>query len=859
MNLISKISVFPKLPAAIARLHELAYNLWWSWETLAQQLYARIDPQLWEASNQNPVKFLRNVHQEKLNAAAGDEDYLRAYEGVLATFDEYMHGSGNFGDARRSIMEAFGKWEGGVIAYFSAEFGLHEALPIYSGGLGVLSGDHCKSASDLNLPFIGVGFLYPQGYFTQRIDGEGSQQAEYEKIDFAEVPTTPALDKSGNEVLVHVDLPGRTVYAKIWRIQVGRIPIFLMDTDVPRNAPQDRELSARLYGGDREMRISQEIVLGIGGVRAVRALGYDPLVWHMNEGHSAFLGLERVRELVGTGLSFDEAVEAVRANTLFTTHTPVPAGNDSFEFQLVEKFFWQYWGQLGIDRERFIGFASQNLPWGAQYSMTVLALRLSAYANGVSKLHGEVSRAMWHFLWPDLPVAQTPIGHITNGVHTHTWLAQGLRDLYNRHLPPVWESEPDDPEHWQAVEEIPPAELWTAHQQYKEEVVAFTRQRLQRQLLRHGEGPRRISAAGQMLDPQALTLGFARRFATYKRATLLFHDEERLLRILNDPERPVQIIFSGKAHPADEEGKALIQRIYQLSRRPGFEGKVVFIENYDMNVARHLVAGVDVWLNNPRRPHEASGTSGQKAALNGIPNCSVLDGWWVEGYNGENGWAIGEEREYKDETTQDEADALHLYQILEEEIVPLYYERDDGGVPLGWVEKMKNAIRSCAPAFGMQRMVKDYTKCYYLPAADNAVRLRADNYALARNLAAWKAQVRQRWHGVHIEAGAHGAGGATLSQAQVGEAIHLDARLWPNGLTQQDLVVEVVAGVQDRQGELIDTQVAPMQLTGEENNALLYKGAFTPAESGVLGVGVRARPSHPALIHPYEMGVSKWA
>jgi starch phosphorylase len=859
MNLISKISVFPKLPAAIARLHELAYNLWWSWEPPAQQLYARIDPQLWKTTNQNPVKFLRNVHQEKLNGAAADAEYRSAYEDVLSEFDSYMRGPGNLGDSRRAVEEAFGAWERGVIAYFSAEFGLHEALPIYSGGLGVLSGDHCKSASDLNLPFIGVGFLYPQGYFTQRIDGEGSQQAEYEKMDFAEAPATPALDKSGNEVMVHVDLPGRTVYAKIWRIQVGRIPIFLMDTDVPRNAPQDRELSARLYGGDREMRISQEIVLGVGGVRAVRALGYEPLVWHMNEGHSAFLGLERVRELVGAGLSFDEAVEAVRANTLFTTHTPVPAGNDAFEFQLVEKFFWQYWGQLGIDRERFIEFARQDLPWGAQYSMTVLALRLSAYANGVSKLHGEVSRAMWRFLWPDLPVAQAPIGHITNGVHTLTWLAEGLRGLYSRYLPPAWQTELDSPATWQLVQGIPPEELWAVHQQYKEEMVNFTRQRLQRQLLRHGEGPRRISAAGQVLDPRALTLGFARRFATYKRATLLFHDEARLQRILNNPERPVQIVFSGKAHPADEPGKALIQRIYQLSRQPGYEGKIVFIENYDMNVARHLVAGVDVWLNSPRRPHEASGTSGQKAALNGVPNFSVLDGWWVEGYNGENGWAIGEEREYKDEATQDEADALHLYQTLEEEIIPLYYERDGNGAPLGWVDKMKNAIRSCAPAFSMQRMVKEYTHCYYLPAAGNAVRFRTGDYALARDLAAWKAQVRQRWHGVHIEAGLRGAVGGAQAQAQVGEAIHLDGRVWPNGLTREDIAAEIVAGVQDRRGELPDPQVAPMQLSGEENSALLYQGAFTPKDAGVLGVGVRARPSHPALVHPYELGLSKWA
>jgi starch phosphorylase len=850
MNLIAKISVFPTLPPTIARLHEVAFNLWWSWESEAQALYAQIDPVLWDATNHNPVKFLRNVHQERLNAAAQDAEYLAAYQAVLADFDAYMAPQAPTWFATQHADK-----RDQIIAYFSAEFGLHEALPIYSGGLGVLSGDHCKAASDLGLPFIGIGFLYPQGYFTQRIDRDGRQQAEYEKIDFAEVPATPALDKHGNELLINVDLPGRTVYAKIWRFQIGRIPIFLMDTDVPRNAPQDRELSARLYGGDREMRISQEIVLGIGGVRAVRALGYAPTAWHMNEGHSAFLGLERVRELVQeSGLRFDEAVEAVRANTLFTTHTPVPAGNDAFDFQLVEKFFWQYWGQLGIDRDRFIQLARQDLPWGPQYSMTVLAIRLSAYANGVSKLHGEVSRAMWQFLWPDTPVAQTPIGHITNGVHVKTWLAQELETLYGRYLPTNWQDEVDDPAIWAHIDRVPAEELWAVHQVRKGKLVDFVRQRLQRQLIRHGEGPRRIEAAAQVLDPQALTLGFARRFATYKRATLIFSDEERLKRILNHPERPVQIVFSGKAHPADEPGKALIGRIYQLSQQPDFVGKIVFVENYDMNIARHLVAGVDVWLNNPRRPHEASGTSGQKAALCGIPNCSVLDGWWVEGYDGSNGWAIGEEREYKDEATQDEADVLSFYRLLEEEIVPLYYERDAHGIPQGWVTKMKNAIRTCAPLFSMHRMVKEYATLYYLPAAVNCGHFAQAGYALAKTIASWKQQIGQRWHTIGLQAALDGT-----PQTAVGEPLQVTARLWLNGLPAEQVAVEIVAGAQDRQGQLIDPVVIPLQPTGAENNALLYQAELTPANSGQLALGVRARPHHPGLINPYEVGLTKWA
>ena len=850
MKFISKVSVFPKLPAAIARLQELAYNLWWSWEPDAQALYARIDGELWAATNHNPVKFLRNVHQQRLDTVAADGTYLRDYQAVLAAFDEYLAPTtlGWFG-------ETHGDKRSQVIAYFSAEFGLHEALPIYSGGLGVLSGDHCKEASDLNLPFIGVGFLYPQGYFTQRIDPTGRQQAEYEKIDFAEMPVTAALDPQGNDVLIQVDLPGRTVYAKVWRIQVGRIPIFLMDTDVSRNAPQDRELSARLYGGDREMRISQEVVLGIGGVRAVRALGYTPAIWHMNEGHSAFLGLERIRELVqGQGLTFDEAAESVRANTLFTTHTPVPAGNDAFAFELVEKFFWQYWGQLGIDRERFIGFARQELPWGPQYSMTVLAIRLSAYANGVSKLHGEVSREMWQFLWPNTPIAQTPIGHITNGVHTKTWLAKELKTLYTQYLPSNWLEKVDDPATWAALDTVPDGELWAIHEARKERMVEMVRDRMRRQYLRYGEGPRRIQEAEGLLNPHALTLGFARRFATYKRATLIFKDEARLLRLLNNPERPVQIVFSGKAHPADEPGKGLIQQIYSISQRPEFSGKIVFVENYDMNVARHLIAGVDVWLNNPRRPHEASGTSGQKAALCGIPNFSVLDGWWVEGYDGDNGWSIGEEREYKDEATQDDADVQDLYTTLEDVIVPLFYTRDSNGVPGGWVKTMKNAIRSCAPAFSMRRMVKDYTELFYLPAAVSGGRYRANNFQLAREVSAWKRSLAQQWQAIHLQAEMGGS-----PQMTVGEALQVRARLWLNGVPATQVAVELLAGAQDGRGQLIAPEVVPMQGVGQQDGALIFEGTLTPSDSGVFVVGVRARPTHDGLINPYETGVSRWA
>jgi starch phosphorylase len=851
MNIIGKISVFPKLPAPIERLHELAFNLWWSWDTEAQALFAAIDPVQWEVVNHNPVKLLRTVHQAKLDTVAVNPEFMRSYAAVLAAFDQYMHPQ-----AATWFDATYAGKRNQVIAYFSAEFGLHEALPIYSGGLGVLSGDHCKAASDLDLPFVGVGFLYPQGYFTQRINASGMQEAVYEKIDFAEMPVTPALGPDGKPVLIHVDLPGRTVYAKVWRIQVGRVPIFLMDTDVERNAPQDRELSARLYGGDREMRISQEVVLGIGGVRAVRALGYDPSVWHMNEGHSAFLGLERVRELVqGQGLSFSEAVEAVRASSIFTTHTPVPAGNDSFAFELVEKFFWQYWGQLGVDRNTFIDFGAQDLPWGRQYSMTVLAIRLSAYANGVSALHGHVSREMWQFLWPQTPVEEVPITSITNGVHTRTWLVQEIKDLYTRYLGNGWREHVDDPKIWAKIDDVPPAELWSVHDGRKGKLVDFVRERLQKMYVRHGEGPHKIAAAGQVLDPHALTIGFARRFATYKRATLIFHDEERLKRILHNPDRPVQIIFSGKSHPADDPGKALIQRVYQLSQTPEYWGKIVFVENYDMNIARHMISGVDVWLNNPRRPHEASGTSGMKAAISGAPNFSVLDGWWVEGYDGTNGWAIGEEREYKDEATQDAADAMSLYGTLEEIIVPAYYaNRDAAGIPVDWVALMKNSIRTCTPQFSMMRTVKEYTNRFYLPAAVTGAEYAGSHFAAAREMAQWKQQMRQRWGQVFIQA----VMPANL-QLTVGEAVTLGAKVWFNGLSEGDAAVEAISGALDGAGQWVAPQVTTLQHDGWDNGAAVFQGELMPATSGQFAVGIRVRPNKETLINPNELGIASWA
>ncbi|MGH2487195.1 MAG: alpha-glucan family phosphorylase, partial [Ktedonobacterales bacterium] len=592
MKIIGRMAVFPTIPQRIERLHELAYNLWWTWHTTAQDLYAAIDLALWEQTEHNAVRVLMEAPSERLAALAEDAAFLDQYDRVLADFDTYMRAEDTW--YRRTFPQQ-GKR---TIAYFSAEFGLHESLPIYSGGLGILSGDHCKEASDLGLPFVGVGFLYPQGYFRQRITRDGRQEALYEKLHFSDVPAVPATDPQGHEFTISVDLPGRTVYAKVWRIQVGRIPLYLMDTDVAPNAPQDRTLSARLYGGDHEMRIAQEIMLGIGGVRAMRALGLDPMIWHMNEGHSAFLGLERCRELVqGLDVGFDVAREVAAANAVFTTHTPVAAGNDAFSYDLIDKYFGAYWPQLRLDRESFHNLARQETGWGSAFSMTVLALRLSAQHNGVSRLHGEVSRKMWRFLWPDAEEDEVPIGSITNGVHTATWIAPRLDALYRRYLGDDWYDQLDDAALWDGVAEIPDGELWETHRELKGALIAYARRRLARQRLRVGEGAGAVASVDALLDPNALTLGFARRFATYKRATLLFRDSARLARLLSDPERPVQIVFAGKAHPNYQPGQEFIRQVYAFSRQPELEGRVVFLEDYDIDMARRLVSGADVWLN----------------------------------------------------------------------------------------------------------------------------------------------------------------------------------------------------------------------------------------------------------------------
>jgi starch phosphorylase len=705
LNLIQPIGTFRPIPERISRLSDLAYNLWWSWHPEAQKLFIDVDPTLWELVYHNPVKFLDEVRQASLIAAASNEDYVVRYDAVISQFDSYMVTNSTWFSTEHPDVK-------GTVAYFSFEFGLHESLPIYSGGLGVLAGDHVKGASDLDVPMVFVGFLYPQGYFRQIIDKDGWQEAVYNKLDFDDMPVMPAQTPNGSEVIVEVELAGRTIYAKVYRFQVGRMPLYMLDTDIYPNLPADRELSARLYGGDPELRVAQEIVLGVGGVRALRALGISPSAWHMNEGHSAFLILELARERVQAGQTFEDALKDVAASTIFTTHTPVAAGNDMFSFDLMDKYFSDYWPQLGITREQFLDLAKEGQPWGLAFSMTALALKGSKFHNGVSKLHGRVSRNMWHWLWPNLPVDKVPIEAITNGVHTGTWLAEELADFYSKYLGDDWYERLDDPKTWKPIFNASDAELWRVHLLLKQQLIDFARQHLAAWYSRTGSTP----PPTPPLDPNAFTIGFARRFATYKRATLLFSDADRLSAILNNPHRPVQIIFAGKAHPKDEPGKHFIQQVIWASRHPGMEGKIVFLEEYDMNVARYMVHGVDMWLNTPRRPYEASGTSGMKASMNGVPNASILDGWWAEGYNGKNGWAIGQGQEYGNPDEQDWHDIASLYSLLEEEIVPRYFDRDKAGVPHAWVATMKEAIISVTPTFSMRRQVKEYTERFYLPA-----------------------------------------------------------------------------------------------------------------------------------------------
>ncbi|MBI4012397.1 MAG: alpha-glucan family phosphorylase [Candidatus Rokubacteria bacterium] len=706
-----------RIPPALRRLGELARNVWWSWHPEARALFKSIDPVLWRQSRYNPVRLLAEVPAERLAEVAQDGGFVRCLAAVLETFDAEMI------DHHGWCATAYPALAAAPLAYFSFEYGVHGSLPSYAGGLGILAGDIAKEASDLGLSLVAVGFMYPQGYFHQHVNPAGRQEEVYEAIDRRVAPVEPACTLEGVPCVVGLHFPDRELRVAVWRVDVGRSRLLLMDTDLPDNAPWDRELSARLYGGDQELRLRQELVLGIGGVRILRALGIEPRVWHANEGHTAFMLVERVRERMAAGLDLDRALAAVRATSVFTTHTPVPAGQEAFPLSMVDQYLRHvgaYWPSLGLgaDRERLLALALHQEPWGTAFNLTALALRLADHRNAVSRRHGAVSRRMWRGLWPDTPEDAVPIIAITNGVHVPTWVADEMDELYQRYLGDDWVRRHEEPGLWSHVADIPDAELWQARCALKQRLARYLRERARRRWVEHRGDPGQVLAAGPLVDADALTLGFARRFAAYKRATLVLRDPKRLRALLTDPRRPVQLVFAGKAHPADEAGKQLLEQVYAAARDSELAGRVAFVEDYDLEAARYLVAGVDAWLNTPRPPMEASGTSGQKAALNGVPHLSVLDGWWVEGYDGTNGWAIGNPGEGPaDPEARDAADAEALYRLLEEDVVRLYYDRGPDGVPRGWLRVVRRAIQTAAPTFSARRMVKEYAARFYAKAA----------------------------------------------------------------------------------------------------------------------------------------------
>lgn len=702
------------LPPRIDRLGEIAADLWWSWQPGARELFRRLDYSTWRITNHNPVRMLRMIAPEQLQRAAEDPSFLALYDSALAGLEKARSGAGTWGQERLAGTE-------GTIAYFSAEFALHQSLPIYAGGLGVLAGDTCKEACDLGLPFVGVGFMYPQGYFHQHVSAEGWQQEVYERLDWSYAPVQPALREDGTPCVVAVPLGNRTVLAAVFLVRVGHVKLYLLDTDLEENAPWDRELSARLYGGNQETRVQQEIVLGLGGVRALHAVGVKPVVWHLNEGHAAFVSLQRIREALEEGLDFEQALEEVRATTVFTTHTPVPAGHDAFPFHLVETHLAGAWGTLGDYRDRFLALGAYDNGGGTMFNMTALALRTAAAVNAVSRLHEKVTKQMWAPMWPGVAEPDMPVRSITNGVHLDTWVAAEVAALFDEFLGSDWRDRQDDPALWDRILDIPDERLWEVRQSLRGHLFAFVLERARRSWRLDNVSPAQVVAAGTLLDREALTIGFARRITGYKRPDLIFHDPDRLIRILSVPRRPVQIIFAGKSHPADDPGKHHLQRIYRRTLDPAFGGRIAFLDDYDLHVAHFLVQGADLWLNNPRKPMEASGTSGMKAAVNGVPHLSIGDGWWAEGYNGSNGWLIdggvppGDPR-------QDAADADALYRLLEEQVVPSFYDRDPAGIPRRWIRIVKESIRSVAPRFCTRRMVKQYVEEMYVPSLASQAR-----------------------------------------------------------------------------------------------------------------------------------------
>ena len=846
-----KLEVNPEIPARLVRLNELANNLWYSWDRPTRTLFARLGEGLWKAVRHSPKAFLKRMDQKLINDAADDPVFLGTMNRVLSAFDSY-HAEPRVVLPGKPPLQATD-----LIAYFCAEFGFHESLPIYSGGLGILAGDHCKGASDLRLPFVAVGLLYRQGYFHQTIDRDGNQTAHYGDNDFDDMPIEAVHGEDGSDLRVGVDFPGRTVWARIWRARVGNNSLYLLDTHLEENSESDRRIAHQLYGGDRRTRIEQEILLGVGGVRALAALRLRPTVWHINEGHAAFLVLERIRNLVAQDMPFAAALEAAAANTVFTTHTPVPAGHDHFADDMVLHYFGGFCKAAGLDGESLLGMGRVGGGVGAgEFNMTALALRGSRFHNGVSRIHGDVSSRICGDMWPQVTAAENPMNYVTNAVHTPTFLATDWYETFDRHLGLGWQHRLTDQSCWNGVHRIPDQIFWSIRQSLKAQLLHLVHSRVRQQHLRNQGSEAHLDRVLRLADPNnptVLTIGFARRFATYKRAALLFNNLDWLREILSDTQRPVLFIFAGKAHPADEPGRQLIRQIAELSHQRDFEGRILLVEGYDLHLARRMVAGVDVWLNNPIYPLEASGTSGMKAAINGAINLSVLDGWWGEGYDGKNGWAIKPAADGLDPAQRDQDEARTLYELLQDSVIPMYYRSTSLGYSPEWVAMAKQSIASIMPRFNMQRMLTDYAEDFYSPAAEQWRRYAGDGFSGARHVAEWKARIRAAWPRIGLR-----RLDRPVPRIRYGQTLRFEVAVQLDGLTANDLTVELVF---TRPGEPTSDRARRYVLHHEralENGEHIFVRELTPDQCGKMEYRFRVFPTHELLTHPFEMGMMIW-
>jgi len=846
---VYELEVRPVIPKKLLGMNELSNNLLYSWDRNVRGLFYRLDLELWDKCEHNPKVFLRRISQKTLDDAARDNVFMEEFHRVMSAYNSYLK------KITHDEIDGYLEADSDLIAYFCAEFGLHESFPIYSGGLGILAGDHCKAVSDLGVPFVAVGMLYRKGYFTQRIDGNGNQIAHYSTTSFSELPIEVALDKEGNRIYVEVEFPGRVVKLKVWKAMAGHTCMYLLDSNLDENSEADQQITFQLYGGGKVMRIQQEIVLGIGGVRLIRKLGLEPTVWHINEGHAAFMILERCRELVEKGLDFDSALELVGAGTVFTTHTPVPAGHDIFDYDQMKEYFTLCCKNLNIEFDLFMKLGDS--PNGHQrFNMTALALRGSRFHNGVSRIHGGVSSQMESYVWPQIPPDENPITYVTNGVHVPTFLAREWVNLFDMRYR-EWRNQLLNRSYWKCIDDIPDHRFWSLRQELKtqmlENILRLTERRYKKN---HANDAltRRITQYIGTPELDVLVMGFARRFATYKRATLMFKDKNRLSRLLNDPERPVILVFAGKAHPNDEPGQDLIRAIHNYAHMPEFQGRIILLEDYNMSMARSLVTGVDVWINTPEYPLEASGTSGEKAAINGVLNLSVLDGWWGEAFNGKNGWGISPHGVGTDPEIRDREEANDLLDIMEHEIIPIFYNRGQQGYSKYWVKLSKGSMKSCIPRFNASRMVMDYVKKLYSPAKKQNQILAQNNAEPARELAAWKKKVRDNWHHIRMERLQN-----EKDFIQTGESLNIQVSAYLNGLSAEDIVLECVVGQYNEQKE---------EMTGCEHHFFHYekqeKGnhifslQLKPSNSGLNHYRVRMYPYHKLLSHPFETGCLIW-